>query len=113
MRPRCHVVIVGYQARGTTGRQLVDGNAYVSLWGEAIRVKAQVHTIGGFSAHADQQGLVDWYQGFRHRPPVWLVHGEDDARAALAQRLKEVAGAQVRIPQFGDVLELDRLPRPG
>jgi metallo-beta-lactamase family protein len=112
-RPRCHVVIVGYQARGTTGRQLVDGNAYVSLWGEAIRVKAQVHTIGGFSAHADQQGLLDWYQGFRHTPPVWLVHGEDDARAALAKRLHEVAGAKVRIPRFGDVLELDRLPGRG
>lgn len=112
-RPRCHVVIVGYQARGTLGRKLVDGNAYVSMWGEAIRVKAQVHTIGGFSAHAGQAELVEWYKGFDHRPPVWLVHGEDDARQALAARLKEATGAKVRIPGLGDVIKLDKLPARG
>lgn len=108
-RPRTHVVIVGFQARGTTGRKLVDGAAYVSLWGEPVRVKATVHTLGGFSAHADQQGLVDWYRAIRGTPPVWLVHGEDDARAALGRQLRRVAGARVTLPGPGEVIELERL----
>lgn len=111
-RKNCHVVIVGFQARGTIGRQLVDGSAYVSLWGEAIRVAAKVHTIGGFSAHADQQGLVDWYDGFRDRPPVWLVHGEDKARAGLASRLADTTGVKARVPRLGEVIDLRQLPRP-
>lgn len=108
-RPRTHIVIVGFQARGTTGRKLVDGAAYVSLWGEPVRVKATVHTLGGFSAHADQQGLIDWYRGIRGKPPVWLVHGEDEARAALAQQLKRKVGARVTVPRLGDAIALERL----
>ena len=108
-RARTHVVIVGYQARGTVGRKLVDGHAYVSLWGDAIRVKAKVHTLGGFSAHADQVELVDWYRGFHGAPPVWLVHGEDDARAGLRRELERTTAARVRVPRLGDAIEIDRL----
>jgi metallo-beta-lactamase family protein len=105
-RPNCHIVIVGYQARGTTGRKLVDGNPNIHLWGERIRVAATVHTVGGFSAHADQRALLDWYRGFRGAPPVWLVHGEDDARTTLAHVLHTEAGAEVFIPQLGDSIDL-------
>ncbi|HEX6993936.1 MAG TPA: MBL fold metallo-hydrolase [Gammaproteobacteria bacterium] len=104
-RPECHVVIVGYQAEGTLGRKLVDGAEYVRLWNEEIRVNAQVHTVGGLSAHADQAGLVDWYRGFANRPPVYLVHGEDRARKPLAARLA-AEGAEVHLPQLGDVVRL-------
>jgi metallo-beta-lactamase family protein len=107
-RPNCHVVIVGYQARGTIGRQLVDGNPNIFLWGERIRVAATVHTLGGFSAHADQQGLLDWYGGFRDAPPVWLVHGEDHARTALAEALRSHGAQRVSIPALGDHIDLDR-----
>ena len=58
-RKDCHIVIVGYQARGTIGRMLVDGASRIRLWGETYVVRAQVHTVGGLSAHADQDGLVD------------------------------------------------------
>jgi metallo-beta-lactamase family protein len=105
-RPNCHIVIVGYQARGTTGRKLVDGNPNIHLWGERIRVAATVHTVGGFSAHADQRALVDWYRGFRSAPPVWLVHGEDEARTVLAEVLRTEARAEVFIPQLGDSIDL-------
>jgi metallo-beta-lactamase family protein len=105
-RPNCHIVIVGYQARGTTGRKLVDGNPNIHLWGERIRVAATVHTVGGFSAHADQRALVDWYRGFRSAPPVWLVHGEDEARTVLAEVLRTEARAEVSIPQLGDSIDL-------
>lgn len=112
-RRQCHVVMVGYQAQGTLGRQLVEGNAYVRLWGEAIRVAAQVHTVGGFSAHADQQGLLEWYRGFDDSPPVWLVHGEAGPRASLAAKLTETCNAEVRIPMAGDSLDLLALPARG
>src|SRR5690606_9135895 len=87
-RPESHVIIVGYQAQGTRGRQLVDGNAYIRIYGETMRVRAKVHTVGGLSAHADQEDLARWYAGFDPRPPVWLVHGEPEAARALARRLR-------------------------
>lgn len=94
-RKNAHVIIVGFQARGTLGRSLVDGTENINLWGEKVQVNAKVHTIGGFSAHADQQGLLDWYQGFENKPPIVLVHGEEDAMTVLAQKLKHQCQANV------------------
>lgn len=104
-RSDCHLIIVGFQARGTLGRRLVDGARYVRLWGETVRVAAQVHTIGGLSAHADQPGLLHWYEGFEQRPPVALVHGEPEAMAGLSQALTQ-RGVQVTQPQLGERLNL-------
>ncbi len=101
-RPECHLVIVGYQAHGTLGRRLVDGVDEIRLWGETYPVRASVHTIGGLSAHADQQDLVDWYSAFEGRPPVYLVHGEDDAREPLAKVLRECLSAPVFVPAHGE-----------
>ena len=94
-RQGSHVMIVGFQARGTPGRALVDGAERIRLWGEELNVRAKVHTIGGLSAHADQQGLIDWYQPIKKRPPVVLVHGESEAMDALAQRLADDLQARV------------------
>jgi metallo-beta-lactamase family protein len=105
-RNDCHVLIVGFQARGTLGRALVDGAKHVRLWGETIRVGAKIHTIGGLSAHADRSGLLDWYGNFAHRPPVALVHGEEDAIAALGEELRN-RGTRVTQPRPGEVLEID------
>ena len=74
-RKDCHILITGFQARGTLGRALVDGARHIRLWGETIRVAAAMHTVGGLSAHADQAGLLKWYSKFENRPPVILVHG--------------------------------------
>ena len=101
-KPGCHLVIVGYQAIGTLGRRLVDGVEEIRLWGDTYPVRARVHTIGGLSAHADRDDLVDWYSGFESRPPVYLVHGEERAQSALAATLKERLGAPVSIPAPGD-----------
>lgn len=87
-RKYSHVIIVGYQAKGTLGRSLVDGTKQISLWGESIQVKAKVHTVGGLSAHADQQGLLEWYSNFEKRPDVVLVHGEPDAMNSLQEKLE-------------------------
>ena len=98
---RNHVVFVGFQAQGTLGRRLVDGAERVRLFGEDVNVRAQRHTVGGLSAHADQQGLVDWYNAIGGKPPVVLVHGEDDAREALALRLRDESGADVALATPG------------
>jgi metallo-beta-lactamase family protein len=105
-RSQCHVVIVGYQPAGTLGRRLVDGVEYIRLWQQTIKVNAKIHTIGGLSAHADQSGLLNWYSGFRNRPPVCLVHGEPAAQAVLAERLRLDHGADVTLPRLGETRKL-------
>lgn len=104
-RNDCHVIIVGFQAQGTLGRALVDGARHVRLWGETIRVGAKIHTVGGLSAHADQGELLRWYEGFDGRPPVALVHGEEDAMRILGDVLHE-RGAKVSRPRRGEVLKI-------
>ncbi len=105
-RPECHLVIVGFQAEGTTGRRLVDGADTIRLFGDEYRVRIQVHTIGGLSAHADQQDLVAWYGGFRNRPPVYLVHGETGAQQALADKLRGELTAPVQIASYGQSVRI-------
>ena len=99
-RPQCHVVIVGYQAAGTLGRRLVDGADEVRLWGDSYRVRAQRHTIGGLSAHADQEDLVGWYSSFKNRPPVYLVHGEERGQGPLVEKLKNDLKASAHIAKY-------------
>ncbi len=105
-RPQCHLVIVGYQAYGTLGRRLVDGADTIKLWGEDYRVRIRIHTIGGLSAHADQQDLIDWYRAFDNRPPVYLVHGERDAQKPLVKRLVSELSAPAKIAEHGQVIKI-------
>lgn len=101
-----HVMIVGFQAAGTPGRALVDGAAQIRLAGRELQVKARVHTVGGLSAHADQQGLLDWYAAFNNRPWLVLVHGEPRASEALAGRIGEALSVEVKLPTLGETLAL-------
>jgi metallo-beta-lactamase family protein len=105
-RDHAHVMIVGFQARGTLGRSLVDGARHIRLWGETVQVNAQVHTIGGLSAHADQKGLLDWYGHFENSPRVALVHGEPEAMDVLSRQLKREYRAEVMQAEFGQKLAL-------
>lgn len=86
-RRECAVLITGFQAAGTLGRQLVDGARSVRLFGEPVPVRASVHTLGGLSAHAGQQALMEWVRGAAKPGSVFLVHGEPEASHALAARL--------------------------
>ncbi len=108
-RPECHVVIVGFQAPGTLGRQLVDRLPQVRIHGRQLRVAAQVHTLGGLSAHGDQEQLLRWYDNFKNRPPVFLVHGELPAAEALAVKLRE-RGASATVTRPGLQIDLSSLP---
>jgi len=106
-REDTHVIIVGFQAQGTTGRALVDGAKNLRLFGRDYRVRAQIHTVGGFSAHAGQTELVDWASHFTvTRPHCHLVHGEPDKVAALATALKARLGWDAHIPTTGQSITL-------
>ena len=105
-REGASLVIVGYQAEGTTGRRIVDGAKEVKILGENVAVKARVFTIGGFSAHADQNDLLEWVSHFESRPRVFLVHGEATASEALAKKIRERISLEVHIPRWKERLIL-------
>lgn len=106
-RRECHVMIVGFQAYGTLGRKLVDGARKVSLWGETIKVAAQVHTIGGLSAHADQKDLLYWLGQVKNKTNVVLIHGENEARQSLEKIIyKQIKTDTVQLPAYGERINL-------
>ncbi|MDW7746243.1 MBL fold metallo-hydrolase [Halomonas sp.] len=104
-KPDTRLVIVGFQAAGTVGRQIVDGAERIRVMGRDLAVKAKVHTIGGFSAHAGQTQLLGWAGAFRNRPRFYLVHGEPGAQQALQAALAE-SDIEAEIPAYGDRIEL-------
>jgi metallo-beta-lactamase family protein len=102
-----HVVIVGFQAEGTLGRRLVDGQKIVKVLGDQVPVQAAIHTLGGFSAHAGQSGLVEWAAAFEPKPSrLFLTHGEPKARNALWALLKQRLGIDGERPVMGQSFEL-------
>jgi metallo-beta-lactamase family protein len=102
-RPETSVLIVGYQAAGTLGRRLVDGEKSVKIFGERIAVRAQIHKLGGFSAHAGQSDLLKWFNAVApSRPKVVLTHGEDKAREILSGIIRHRYGLTPVLPQYGD-----------
>jgi len=105
-RSDCHVIISGFQARGTLGRKLVDGAKNITLWGESMQVAASIHTVGGLSAHADQTGLKNWYGNFKNRPRIVLVHGEPRAQECLSDVLQKELNANVTIAKYRQKINL-------
>jgi metallo-beta-lactamase family protein len=106
-RPETVVLIVGFQARGTLGRLLVDGSKQVKILGDRIAVKARIHTLGGFSAHAGQTHLLNWLGAMAPSSPrVILTHGEERARQGLAQRIRDRFQLVPELPEQGAVLEI-------
>jgi metallo-beta-lactamase family protein len=106
-KPSTHVLFVGYQAHGSLGRQLVDGQQEVKMFGEKIAVKATIHTLGGFSAHAGQTDLLHWFDVIApSRPRVILTHGEDDQRGALARLIQKRHRLSSKVPKMGEAVEL-------
>lgn len=104
-RKETAVVIVGYQSQGTLGRQLIEGAKHVTIFGEKIAVKARVHTLGGFSAHAGQTDLVQWFDHLAgSRPQVVLIHGEPKGREPLGRLLEQRYGLSSAQPNLGDTL---------
>jgi metallo-beta-lactamase family protein len=106
-RPECSIVFVGFQAKGTLGRKIVDGAKMVDIWGEEIAVRARIWTIGGFSAHGDQRELLAWLSAFKSRPTVFVTHGEEGASLAFADLVHKQYGLTVQVPEWGEVAHLE------
>jgi metallo-beta-lactamase family protein len=101
------VLMVGYQGPGSLGRTLIEGAKSVQIHGERIAVNAKVHTLGGFSAHAGQTDLLKWLDVVAaSRPRIALVHGEDRARKAMAQKVKERFKINPTLPAQNEVIEV-------
>lgn len=102
-RPECSVVFVGYQAQGSLGRRLLEGVKRVKIIGEEISVRAEIHNLEGFSAHADQEQLLNWLANFKSKPAnVFIVHGEYDMSEPFARLIKEKLDYSSYIPRYGD-----------
>lgn len=106
-RPECTVIFVGYQAEGTLGRRIVDGEKKVRIHGEEIAVKAQIVFLEGYSAHADKNELLHWLEGFKKFPEKLIItHGEEQASLNFAQLVKERFQVDAIVPYIGESIEL-------
>lgn len=105
-REECSIVFVGFQARGTLGRKIVDGEKHVPILGKMMQVKARVYTIGGFSAHADQRELLDWLSNIRTKPEVFLVHGEEGVIEIFKETIQRELQINCQVPERLSIYEL-------
>lgn len=101
--PRNTILIVGWQAPHTLGRRIVERQPKLKILGEEYRLKAEVATINGFSAHADRSELLNWAAHYNERPRhTYVVHGEEDASLSLAEALRQDLGfSDVQVPELG------------
>ena len=105
--PKSMLIIVGYQAHGTLGRRLYEGDEEVTIFGEKVPVRCSVKAIGAFSAHGDQKKLLDWIGSAEQKPSkIYYVHGEPHAATELAHRARDVFGIQGVVPEFGEKVEI-------
>lgn len=101
------LVFVGYQAAGTTGRRILDGEREVKIMKEWIPVRCRVERIQGFSAHADWKAVLRWLENLQNKPKMlFTTHGEPDAAEAMAGHIRERFGWNVSVPNYGETVEL-------
>jgi len=106
-RPECTVLFVGYQAEGTLGRRILEGDKLVTIHGEPVAVKAKIESIPAYSSHADQNGLLEWLGDMAQKPKsVLLVHGEETAQQVLAEKIETTLQIPTVIPEWLDEVEL-------
>lgn len=108
-RKEASIVFVGYQAEGTLGRRILDGEKVVKVLGETINVKAEIYNVEGFSGHADKPSLLNWLKGFKEKPKtVFIVHGEQDSKINFAKEVKETLGMNCIIPEYNIIYEIKK-----
>jgi len=98
--PKNAVIFVGFQAVGTLGREIVEGAKWINVYGEDIIVKASIHTINGFSAHADQKGILKWISKIKKLKKVFLVHGEKESQEILAAEIQKQLKLKTHIVKY-------------
>ncbi len=104
--PKNSVIFVGYQAKGTLGREIIEGAKYIDIYGERIVVRAKIYTINGFSAHADQHELMEWASKVRDARTIFLIHGEEEKQHIFKNVLKEQLHKKVHIVKQGEIIHL-------
>lgn len=105
--PKTTVLLAGFQAEGTRGRRLLEGSSEIKLYGKFYTVKAKIHHIDSLSAHADQEGLLNWLSEIKNSPKkVFLIHGEASAQNVLKQKLEEKYSWEVYIPKLYERVEV-------
>ena len=106
--PNSTILFVGYQAPGTLGSKIVNGDKQVKIFGEEIAVNARIEYIEGFSGHADQEWLLNFIYSFITKPKhIFLVHGEPEGQKELKQKILETIDIPVTIPEYGENYKLD------
>jgi metallo-beta-lactamase family protein len=107
--PEATIVFVGFQAGGTLGRRIQDGEPEVKIMKQWVPVRCRIAKIGGFSAHADYKEVLRWLEGMQTGTPrnTFLTHGEPEAANAMAGHIKERFGWNTHVPQYGEQVELE------
>ncbi|MBI2472923.1 MAG: MBL fold metallo-hydrolase [Planctomycetes bacterium] len=106
-RSECSVIFVGYQAAGTLGRRIIEGAKEVRILGEEIAVNARIYTIGGLSAHADRNELLDWLGKFKKKPQrVFVMHGEEETALGFAETIREQLNLDAYAPEMMEEIQL-------
>lgn len=104
--PRHHVIICGYQSPGTLGGRLVHGEEKIKIHGKWYQNRAQIHTVGGLSAHGDSADLARWMSGFKNSPRLYAVHGNTKAKDALLKMARDDFNWQASAPAAGETVEI-------
>ena len=105
--PKNTVLFIGFQAEGTKGRLLVDGIKEIKIHGQLFPVRAQIEYMDALSCHADYEEMLEWLTSVKNKPKsVFLVHGEEEASLSLSDKIQQKFGWNVRVPQFGETIEI-------
>lgn len=103
------VVFAGYQAKGTLGRRILDGEKKVKIFGEEIYINCNIYSLEGLSGHADKKGIIEWLSAFDEKPnKIFLTHGEKESLTALSDAIKDELGLVVEIAKLGQTVDFDR-----
>ena len=106
--PKSTILFVGYQAPGTLGYRIVNGEKKVKIFGDEIAVNARIEYIEGYSGHADQEWLLNFVYSFIRKPKhIFLVHGEEESQIVLKDKIEETTSLPVTIPSFGDEYHIE------
>jgi len=107
-RKESSIVFVGYQANGTLGRRIKEGEKVVKIFGEVIQVNAEIHSLEGFSSHADREGIMWWIKGFKNKPKkIFIVHGEEEAMEEVSRKIEEELKIKTHIPELRETLSIE------
>ena len=107
-RKESSIVFVGYQAQGTLGRRIKEGEKVVKIFGEEIQINAEIYSLEGFSGHADREGIIRWIKSFKNRPKkIFVVHGEEEATEEISRKIEEELKIKTYIPKLGESLSIE------